>query len=633
MTNPAPDALNSASVLIGTNQREDFQKKLAALNRKAEKFGLPPVVASEPTQEVYVRTVKMLETRNGEGVETTLTAYNGQPLDTSSKSLVEMLRIKLTYPDLKLGNWSVVGKIEQLEEGNGLYSLTTNEQDAAELMKHAHGEIGCEHCETHRARKQAFLLKNPEGDYKEVGSTCIEDFTGHDPAVTLFLAQMYSFHNSPNWDAEERQKHSAPLLITEEYLADVIFASKYMGGFVSSSKAKETGDMATYVIADKLATKIGQSQNETLLDTYRDTREAMLDEARRVIDWAETRPVETLFDSNIKNMLSASVLRYDPKSMAFSAAATAMYAREAQQKLERENSVPSEHVGAVGQRLHGALMHVRSFSSDTQYGTMYRHNFVDEKGNKYSWRTSNGIGDMGNGEIFTADFKIKEHTEFRDELITEVSHLKFKEWGNVIDQLPEPGEKGPKKKAEKIPGMVISYTDLETAAFTDIGRAQQIALTLQLAADEFKNPNNSKPHEWPASVWSGKDKIPLRDVNDQIIAVMSLHMESSIGITRLAGPDRIVISGIRGQDKEAFINDSVEALQQVIDHLMASAKQGLPDKYAVRFDHAGNAGKASFVMGIVAPPVKTLDARTEMTADANQFDPSDPGWQQWARIN
>src|SRR3546814_18345978 len=59
------------------------------------------------------------------------------------------------------------------------------------FRSHQH-PVRCDHCKTKRQRRLAYLLKDAEtSEVLQVGSSCLQDFTGVDPAAVLFLAQLY----------------------------------------------------------------------------------------------------------------------------------------------------------------------------------------------------------------------------------------------------------------------------------------------------------------------------------------------------------------------------------------------------------------------------------------------------------
>ena len=87
----------------------------------------------------------------------------------------------LQFEDIKIaGGWRLVASIEKGELGNMVYAI--NGKDYSHLRTQT---LTCDHCQTKRKRNKHFILVNDEGEEKCVGSTCMKDFLGVDPAKTL----------------------------------------------------------------------------------------------------------------------------------------------------------------------------------------------------------------------------------------------------------------------------------------------------------------------------------------------------------------------------------------------------------------------------------------------------------------
>lgn len=70
--------------------------------------------------------------------------------------------------------------------------------------------IECQHCGHNRFRKKSYLLRNLEsGEFKEVGSTCLIDFFGHDPKAFVFAA-MFDPERFISEAAEDYDEYSHP---------------------------------------------------------------------------------------------------------------------------------------------------------------------------------------------------------------------------------------------------------------------------------------------------------------------------------------------------------------------------------------------------------------------------------------
>lgn len=111
--------------------------------------------------------------------------------------------------------------------------------------------------------------------------------------------------------------------------------------------------------------------------------------------------------------------------------------REAAERAEREaeeariaaEKAISQYVGQIGERIEVKGTYVKSGSweqpSYAGFGmtTMYVHTFKDADGNKFTWKTQNGVS-FEYGENVVVKGTIKNHSEYRDEKQTELTRCK-----------------------------------------------------------------------------------------------------------------------------------------------------------------------------------------------------------------
>ena len=79
--------------------------------------------------------------------------------------------------DYKVGDYQIVAELEHTDAGNILRRIN-NELEIP--VRYRDCKPYCEHCKTLRYRKNTFLLVDKSGDYKQVGSNCLNDYTGYD---------------------------------------------------------------------------------------------------------------------------------------------------------------------------------------------------------------------------------------------------------------------------------------------------------------------------------------------------------------------------------------------------------------------------------------------------------------------
>ena len=76
----------------------------------------------------------------------------------------------------KINDWSFVGTVEFTENGN-IIRLADSSFEGKVPVKYLHTEKICEHCGKIRNRKDTYLICSDEGEWKQVGSSCLLDYT------------------------------------------------------------------------------------------------------------------------------------------------------------------------------------------------------------------------------------------------------------------------------------------------------------------------------------------------------------------------------------------------------------------------------------------------------------------------
>lgn len=428
MSEAQDKAVNASTVLVEPAQMAAFEKRLDALNKKAAKFGLSPIRIVSVADTLYERKSEYVG-RDADRLLTHLVPVEG---GRAVEHPVLIKRLEIEYPEIKLGHWRVVGKLEAIEGGNLAFAVSRGEADVAALAKRADCPIECEHCNTNRRRKDGYLLRDDEsGGYKEVGSNCLEDFTGIDPAAALFMAQMWNVIKLAEEDfAEFGRSGRVNAVRTAQYLADVSFLAENFG-FVSASKARETDLSPTYSEALSLSDVL--MKNAGLREKYLAQHERHAETANAVRAWIEGKEEESTFDRNVKLLLALDAISLKSNHLAFAAATVPLYQRAHAAKVESRKR--SEHIGQPGQRLTGSLIVERVVPIDTIYGSSDLVLFRDNDGNRIKWKTSACPFEVkdGVGRSLEATFKVKEHAEYNGSAQTAITHLKVLRWIDAVE--------------------------------------------------------------------------------------------------------------------------------------------------------------------------------------------------------
>lgn len=334
--------------------------------------------------------------------------------------------------------WRVLARIEHGDKGN----IVTAFGGAEIRPEWYNAPSRCDHCGTNRARSVTFIVEHENGDVRQVGKSCLKDYTGIAPALALMWAEVGDIFPGMDCTASEwGERHPAVMYSTVKVLAHA-FDEIRARGYIKSNDNNSTRE----AVADKVREEIAPS-------------DAGIAEAEKMVEWlvtcgakddaddAELRTLyETAFDefgdgakadqdayykrcaavyrawgrlgnlerdcvpfarSGYTKSSGIGRLCYIPvaykKYLARKADAEA---KEADRQIARE---ASNHVGNVGDRIEFVAVKVECVASwETAYGRTFLYRFTDANGNVFVWFASGAFLER-NG--ITVRGTIKTHDE------------------------------------------------------------------------------------------------------------------------------------------------------------------------------------------------------------------------------
>lgn len=91
-------------------------------------------------------------------------------------------RLTLNTPTLKQNGWTFVARVDELTNDNAdsdfIISSINNEKVED---KYKIDTLKCDHCGQVRHRNKTYIIRNEEGEYKQIGSACLKPFLGLSP--------------------------------------------------------------------------------------------------------------------------------------------------------------------------------------------------------------------------------------------------------------------------------------------------------------------------------------------------------------------------------------------------------------------------------------------------------------------
>ncbi len=336
---------------------------------------------------------------------------------------VEVTLYSFDMEHLQLGEYRVIAVLEHKaltdQSENLIHNLTSNSDSPVEIpIKYRTAKSICEHCNSDRQRNKTVLLQNTNGDFIQVGTTCIKEYTGIDAADVISIYA--DIHDIVLQDLEldrERVGNYPAYAKTLDYLTACIQL------VIEKGYRKET------VGTNALATKF--EAWELLSTEWQGIKYSAI--ADNVVKYFRENSFTNDFLNNIKIYLENEYT----KASGFVAYAYIAYQKQIEldtkRVAEEEHRKQSEYVGSIKDKFQSELIYKRTISYDTIYGTQYIHLFEDENGNQYKWKTGKILGYWNPDNEWTyidGDSKvkikgtIKDHSEYNGVKQTEITRCK-----------------------------------------------------------------------------------------------------------------------------------------------------------------------------------------------------------------
>ena len=298
----------------------------------------------------------------------------------------------------KVEGWEFVGTIEHRDSGNVIRCAVSANDDIIPERYRTCAPF-CEHCGTHRNRKDTYLVRNVEtGEFKMRGKQCLMSYTsGLDATV---CAELMSVVNGVDETPEEN----------DDFEGCFMGGCSYVGNRILKTVAYETVLESGY---DSFSTKIAIANNVFGHCVYNDRT----NELAEIDEWAENVEANSEYMRNAKTMW-LSENPYECRDIALIASFINVFLKEKAKnvaKAKRANQLAnSEYVGEVGKRIEFEVascrvLYTRSNAGYSYYATdSYVYEIIDANGNVIVWSTTSFVEE---GMKFVAT--VKSHGEYR----------------------------------------------------------------------------------------------------------------------------------------------------------------------------------------------------------------------------
>ena len=375
---------------------DSLETKLATIRRKCAKYGC------EFSYSRIGETFKKVEIQDNEGMRTEVT--------------IKAIEVEVSGTAIAESGWELAGKIEHLETGNLIHSFG----DATIPDWYRSASPRCEHCNSDRHRKETYVLYHAKNNaWKQVGSSCLKDFTGYVSAeMAAAVASVYALLDQISEDRVYIAS-SPKYFDIESVICYAIECVKHWG----YHKPEEGNDATRERVRDlmhrhmKLPASIDAVTFDPMstanLQTFKDMRSRLL-----ALD------AEDDYINNLQVLLRAEEV--PEKRLGILVSAVPYYNNLIARDVEQRNTSNSEFVGNVGDKLTIDIATVKLVNIyDGYYGSTWRYQIVDAHGNVFMWDASSPMwntvcvedspkGDVIEGLPLQIKGTIKKHDEFRN---------------------------------------------------------------------------------------------------------------------------------------------------------------------------------------------------------------------------
>lgn len=380
-----------------------LEKKIKRITKKLDKYGKKWTfkVTGTSIEEIVIHDITNYED---------IPMWQFQP----SKNVVAMEATSYIFEmeELKLGDYELVAVIEhgiaKNEDGEDLNLIHILKEDVIIPIAYRTAKSYCEHCNTQRQRNKTVLLQDKQGNLKQVGTTCLKEYTGIDAESIVNLYKEVS---------------------------DIWLDNSYM--MLDEDEVKSFGKSGRYIESDyylinciDLINKKGYIKDVTKQEAWVNSTnvkftpsEESITIARTVIEYFKSK--EFPESDNFLNNIKMCLINPYTKTSGFIAYAYIAYQKELENEAKRANEKVSEHQGNINDKIVRDLMISNSFNYDTMYGTKTIYIFKDEQGNVFKWNTAGYISNAQISTIVTVKGTIKGHEVYNGIKQTELTRCKI----------------------------------------------------------------------------------------------------------------------------------------------------------------------------------------------------------------
>ena len=392
------------NISIPTQNVDNFNHRIAKLNKRAIKLGVTPVTITISGTEL-----KQFGTQG------------------YKPYFVEFTMLEILGDDPILDGYRLIASIDQ----DNVMGVMINVVPGLELPVSFRNSNGsCNHCNTKRNRKKTVVVQHvPTGKYMEIGRMCLKDFlpSGRIDRYSMlesFISSIDNFVEASNREWNDGSGRYEPIHSLELVLACAI-KSISDNGYISKTYACEQSqiDNTIFSTASTMGLMLYGNKYDKVAP-YSPTSDEFT-EATKIAAWAKTVNPDSDYNYNIHQIAVAELVK--DKYMGFAVSIIPAYRRAMgliATKEAKDAKTPSEYVGEIGKRVEFNLSYLGEYSFSSYYGLTTIYRFQEGAGNNVVWM-SVVREDFEVGKEYHVKASVKKHDVYREEKQTTLTRVKI----------------------------------------------------------------------------------------------------------------------------------------------------------------------------------------------------------------
>lgn len=403
---------------IYADQVEEVRKRLDRLAKKAANYKIPfsYTISEEHPKKVSVYEVDSVT----------------QTIHTVGTYMVAAVDITVNCEGLIRANgWTLRARVEHGSQGNIVMGIGDKPVDPEWYKMPS----CCDHCKTKRIRPVTYFCENESGEIRQVGRTCLKDYTGISTATAAMWAEVRDIINDDMscTTAEWEKTHRSHRMYDTELILAHACDSIQKEGYRKKTEQGSTRNAVQEKIdagVEPSAEAMGKAKTIcdwlSSLDEVARNEDAAISAAWKKFEetgeysdnrayWKLERDRTGLERKCIHLALSGyaksqhiGLLTYMP--VAYEHYLERKARREKWRTEKLEAAAASNYVGNEGQRITITTATAKLVASwETDFGVIRLYKFTDAQGNVFVWRTSKNLKIS---DCMQIKGTVKEHSEY-----------------------------------------------------------------------------------------------------------------------------------------------------------------------------------------------------------------------------